>query len=137
MTARVRAALMAAAVAASAFLCFATSLDNGFIWDDPIVHEQQMVAFKTIKDAFVPPMDIPQYGIFYYRPLVVLSYMIDRHFTGPRPMELPKGAINPFHLSVVIYHMIVTVLVFFLGRMLFRGKPWGEWASFAGAMLFA
>ena len=29
------------------------------------------------------------------------------------------------------------VLVFFLGRLLFRTKPWGEWAAFAGALLFA
>ena len=133
----VRTVLLAALIAASAFLCYLGSLNNGFIWDDPIVHEQQMVAFKTISDAFLPPANIPQYGIFYYRPLVVLSYMVDRAFTGPRPMELPKGAINPFHVSVVLYHVLVTVLVFFLGRLLFRTRPWGEWAAFAGALLFA
>jgi tetratricopeptide (TPR) repeat protein len=137
MTPRILTALLAILVAACAVTAYLGSFNNGYIWDDPIVLNQQMVAFRSVGDAFKPPLRIPQFGLYYYRPLVVISYMIDKAFTGPRPMDLPAGSINPFHVSVVLYHTIVTVLVFFFGRALFHARWWGQWAAFAGALLFA
>src|ERR1700752_4638848 len=123
MSARMRVILLTLAVAAVAFAVYFGSLDNGFIWDDPIILEQQIMAFKTVGDLFVPPLGIPQFGTFYYRPLVVGSFVVDRWFPGPRPMDLPPGSLNPFHLSVVLCYAVVCMLVFWFGRVLFRNRP--------------
>lgn len=137
MNPKILTTLLVVIVALCAVAAYQGSARNGFIWDDPIVLNQQMVAFKSIGDAFVPPQNIPQFGVFYYRPLGVVSYMFDKAFSGPNPMDREEGSLNPFHVSVVIYHMIVTILVFVFGRLLFSGRSWGEWAAFAGAALFA
>ena len=137
MNSKVRIGLMVTIVAVTALAVYIGTMDNGFVWDDQIVLEQQMVAFKSLGDAFSPPADIPHFSQHYYRPIVVVSYMIDRAITGPQPMELPQGALNPFHLSVVIYHAFVTVSVFLFGIVLLSHRWWGEWAALVAALLFA
>src|SRR5262245_273711 len=73
------------AVAAIAFLLYARSLRNEFVWDDPIVLNQQLQAFHSLRDIFFPPPRIPQFGRLYYRPLIVLTYVIDRKLWGDTP----------------------------------------------------
>ncbi len=137
MSQRLRVILLTLALMAAAICVYFGSLDNGFIWDDPIILEQQIMAFKTVGDLFVPPLGIPQFGTYYYRPIVVGSFVVDRWFTGPRPMDLPRGSLNPFHLSVVLSHAVVCALLFWFGRVLFRGQPGGLWAAWIGSLLFA
>lgn len=102
--------------AVAAFAVYYNALSNGLIWDDPIVLKNQLSAFRSVKDIFFPPVGIPQFGIHYYRPLIILSFLIDKKLWG-------GSSSSPFvfHFSVVIFHVINTVLVFFLARW-FLGK---------------
>ena len=100
---------MAAAVAvAAAVLVYLPALRNGFIWDDPLVL-QQLRAIRAWGDLVVMPPQIPRY---YYRPLIFVSYLIDRALGGETPFW--------FHLSVIALHALNTLLVFRLAAYVFR-----------------
>ena len=105
------------------------AVQNDFIWDDPIVLKQQLHAFHSVGDLFFPPTGIPQFGDHYYRPLVMLTYVIDRWLWGDTPLG--------FHLPVVVFHTVNCLFVFLLGLRLFRGARLGAVAAVAGAALFA
>ncbi|HUI25058.1 MAG TPA: tetratricopeptide repeat protein [Candidatus Kryptonia bacterium] len=100
----------AAAVAAAA-LTYLPSLRNGFVWDDPLVLEQ-LRAIHSVRDLFLPPEIIPR---FYYRPLVFVTYLIDRVIGGEQPLW--------FHVSVVATHVLNTGLLCWLGVRLFGPNP--------------
>ena len=116
-------------VAALAALVYANALANGLVWDDPIVLDRQLRAFRTLGDLLITPRDIPQFSPDYYRPLTTLSYLVDRSVGGSGPFM--------FHLSVVVFHVITTYLVFRLGLALFAGTPVSLTAAAIGAALFA
>src|SRR5512135_1967568 len=97
-------ALVGAGVAVFAAVVYANALANGLVWDDPIVLDRQLRAFKTLGDLIVTPRNIPQNSPDYYRPLTILSYLIDRAIGGTGPLM--------FHLSVVVFHVVTTFLVF-------------------------
>src|SRR5262245_10381883 len=100
------------AVAVIAFIIYRGSLNNEFVWDDPIVLGQQLQAFHSPKDIFFPPPRIPQFGGLYYRPMILVSYKMDSALLGDKPFA--------FHLPVVIMHTLNAGLVFLLGLQLFR-----------------
>ncbi|MEW5806848.1 MAG: tetratricopeptide repeat protein [Acidobacteriota bacterium] len=118
--------------ALAAFGVYYNALSNGFIWDDPIVLKNQLSAFRSIKDVFFPPSGIPQFGIHYYRPLIILSFLIDKKLWGSS-IDAAFG----FHLSVIIFHVIITVLVFFLVRRILKGSKYGSLAALVASLLFA
>jgi tetratricopeptide (TPR) repeat protein len=124
-----RTVLLAFAAAIAAFLVYAPSIRNGFIWDDPIMLGQQLPAFRSVADVFFPPAGIPQFGIYYYRPVVTLSYLFDLRLGGGSPV--------PFHLTVVLLHAACCSIVFLLGRSLLGPARAGVAAPFAAALLFA
>ncbi len=106
-----------------AFLVYANSLGNGFVWDDPIILERQLVVFNSLSDVLITPRGIPNYSPDYYRPTTTLSYLIDRSFGGDEPFV--------FHLSVVLAHCAASVLVALLGAQLLG---WGASAWIAGCV---
>jgi hypothetical protein len=112
------------AVGLVAFLVYQGSVHNEFVWDDPIVLGQQLQAFHSVSDVFFPPPRIPQFGGLYYRPMILVSYMMDRALLGDTPFA--------FHLPVIIMHMLNTGLVFLLGRRLFGVRPGSGGASALG-----
>jgi tetratricopeptide (TPR) repeat protein len=122
-------ALVGVAVAALAAGVYVNALANGLVWDDPIVLDRQLRAFRTLGDLIVTPHNIPQYSPDYYRPLTTLSYLIDRTIGGTGPLM--------FHLSVVVFHVVTTYLVFQLGLALFAGSTMELPAAGIGAALFA
>lgn len=123
------ARLMGAAVVALAAAVYANALANGLVWDDPIVLTRQLLAFHSLRDLIVLPRDIPQFSPDYYRPLTILTYLIDRAIGGASPLM--------FHLSVVVYHLIATYLVFRFGTLLFQSQPWATAGAALAAALFA
>ena len=86
------------AVAALAAVAYVNALANGLVWDDPIVLERQLLAFRSVHDLIFTPRNIPQYSPDYYRPLTTLSYLVDRAIGGSSPFL--------FHFSVVLYHVL-------------------------------
>lgn len=99
------------------------------VWDDKIVIGQQLPAFATWRDALWPPADIEQWSPSYYRPVVVLSYMLDRALFG-------DGTAGP-HLSNVFFHVLSTLALFALLRRLLGSRAAGLAGAVAGACLFA
>jgi tetratricopeptide (TPR) repeat protein len=121
--------VVGASVAVLAAVVYANALANGLVWDDPIVLDRQLRAFQTFGDLIVTPRNIPQNSPDYYRPLTILSYLIDRAIGGTGPVM--------FHLSVVVFHVVTTFLVFRLGLALFSGEPLTVITAGIGAALFA
>lgn len=79
---------------------------HGFIWDDPLVLDQ-IRHIRGLGDIVVPPESIPH---FYYRPLIFVTFLIDRALGGEAPFW--------FHLTVVLWHGLTTGLVFLIARQL-------------------
>ncbi len=108
---------------------YGNALGNGLVWDDPIVLNRQLLAFRSLRDLIVTPRNIPQFSPDYYRPLTTLSYLIDHAIGG--------GSAFLFHFSVVLYHVVATFLVFCVGLTLFADAPFGVPAASLAAALFA
>ena len=100
------------------------------VWDDPLVFEKQIVAFKTIGDAFFPPEGIFQWSNNYYRPVVILSYMLDVDLYG-------DAQVAGLHISNVLYHVATTFFVWLLACRLFRHLPNGSTGAVMAAAIFA
>ena len=110
-----------ALVVAVAFGLYWPTLRYGFIWDDPIVLEQ-LRALHGLGDLLFPPAIIPK---FYYRPLIFLTFLIDRTLGGETPFW--------FHFTVVFGNAINTGLLCWLGWRLFGSA----WAAALAALVFA
>ncbi len=115
--------------AAAAFAVYYNALSNGFIWDDPIVLKNQLSAFQSVTDVFFPPPGIPQFGIHYYRPTIIVTLLIDHKIWGKAPFG--------FHLSVVLFHVINTILVYFLARMILKKYGHPDLGALVASLLFA
>jgi len=105
---------------------FAGSLANHFVYDDNvlIVHNPTVQSLASWSKAFV----VSYYpGLSYYRPIGLLSYMLDYAVWGPRAVG--------FHLTNLVLHMAASILVFRLFRRLIpqAGITFAWW----GALLFA
>ncbi|MCU0222546.1 MAG: tetratricopeptide repeat protein [Acidobacteria bacterium] len=117
-----RVGIAAVLVGLLAVAVFLPSLHNGFIWDDAIVLDRQLPYFDGPADAFFPPAGVPQWGAHYYRPMVVLSYLLDdlvvRSFYPPEARDAGRRLV--FHASPVLLHGVSSALVVALGAALLR-----------------
>ncbi len=111
---------------------YAAATSGEFVWDDGIVQARQMVAFRTLRDVFLPPMDLHQWSLDYYRPMVVLSYLLDQALFG-------RGATVGPHAMVVLYHAWNSVWAAVLARRLLLDRPGRapELGALAAGALFA
>ena len=100
------------------------------VWDDPLVFERQIVAFKSIGDVFFPPENIFQWSDDYYRPIVILSYLLDVGLYG-------DAKVAGLHISNVFYHVVTTFFVWLLAVRLFRHLPNGSLGALMAAAVFA
>lgn len=107
----------------AAVIVFAGAFGQGLVWDDPMVFEQ-LRAMNGIGDLLVPPDVVPK---FYYRPLIFATFLVDGVLGGDSPFW--------FHATVILWHALVTALVFLLGRSLLGPERALEAAL--GALLFA
>ena len=108
---------------------YLNALGNGLVWDDPIILTRQLLAFQSLHDLIFLPRNIPQFSPDYYRPLTILTYLVDRAVGGPNPFM--------FHFSVAVFHVVATYLVFRLGLILFRAPGTATATAAFGAALFA
>jgi tetratricopeptide (TPR) repeat protein len=109
-------------VLVAALATYAPALGNGFVWDDTLILDKQLHLVPDFAAAFFPP-DLPQGSDFYYRPLVLVTYVVDRA-VGGGPLA--------FHLTPVLLHAAVSVLLLLLLRRLVDPT-----AALVGALVFA
>ncbi len=94
-----------------AVVLYLPTLGAGLDWDDEIVQKRQLVAFQSVHDVFFPPAGIQEWAKAYYRPLVLVTYLMDRSLYGS---ERFLG----HHLSNVLIHAVVSAFVLLLMRRL-------------------
>lgn len=94
---------------------YINTLSNDFVYDDvsQIVENPRIKDIKHIPDIFLS--DIWAFrktgGSNYYRPVVHIVYMVDYYIFGLNPWG--------FHLSYIIFHAGVSVLVFLIAFAVF------------------
>ncbi len=106
-------------------LTFANSLTNEFTFDDrPYIAENEYITdLKYLKEIFTKPFPPHMPDLSLYRPLVELSFMVDRAI-GLResPFALygfpPEVSTLPFHITNLLIHFGVCVLIYFLIKQL-------------------
>jgi len=126
--------LLSVALALLAVLPFLPAIEGGWIFDDValIAHNRLIRSWDhagqwLTGQLFDAPIATVQLGkvVPFYRPLVIASYALD--------YQWGSGAPSAFHVSNLLLHAAVVVLVFrALGRW---GLPLG--LSFWGALVFA
>jgi tetratricopeptide (TPR) repeat protein len=100
------------------------------VWDDQMVVRQQLSSIRSFDDVLQPPAGISKWSYAYYRPMVVLSYLLDARLFG-------AGASAGPHTANVLYHLIATFMVWALANRLLRHRPNGNFGALAAATLFA
>lgn len=123
------------------------ALNGRMVWDDKIVAERQMVAFRDVRSVFFPPPGIPEWASTYYRPTVLSTYLLDQWLFGRDGISTPlarrlapwfePGAMVGPHFMVLLYHAIVTFFVWLLARQVLANSAQREWGALVAASLFA
>jgi len=114
-------------VAVVAIAVYANSLENRFIGDDGQLIRRNVGIRdpRNLLTVFVPPIEAPGVSTAGYRPIRHLTYAIDYHLFGLKPLG--------YHASNIAYHILASTLVLLIAtRLLGEGLP----ALFA-ALLFA
>jgi hypothetical protein len=152
--ARGAGALLAAALLAAllAGIAYRGALDAGWAWDDRLVVTQQLPRFHGVGDAFFPAADVPRLVPQYYRPMVILSWLVDdarargaasgQSAIGGSDAALDAARQRAFHGTNVLLHAACAALVALLAAALggltpaaaaFRPAPAGAGAALAAA----
>lgn len=100
------------------------------VWDDVVLVEYQIGAFRSVADAFVPPADVTRWTYAYYRPVVVLMHMLERRLFG-------LGASGGPHLVNLGLHLAATLFVWLLVRRLLQPRADAAMGALIGATIFA
>lgn len=125
-----RDAAAAALVAIAALLPFVPALSGDFVWDDrTLVLENRLLGDwsqlrANLAGDFFRRSGVEE-GIGHWRPVVTLSYMIDRSLHGADP--------TGYHALNLLLHAVASALVFALARRLALPLL----PSLAAALLFA
>lgn len=117
-------------VALAAIVPYLGALGNGFVWDDLglIVRDDALSSAKGVwqrlgQDFFAASRDPASAG--YWRPLVTLSFAVDRSIWGL--------SARGFHLTNILLHAVCAVLVVVLIRTITASV----WVAVAAGVLFA
>ncbi len=121
-------------------LTFANSLTNEFTFDDrPYIAENKYITdLKYLKEIFTKPFPPHMPDLSLYRPLAELSFMLDRAI-GLResPFALygfpPEVSTLPFHITNLLIHFGVCVLIYVLIKRLYPSR----YLPFFAAAIFA
>ncbi len=107
-------------------LClYVNVLPGDFIWDDVAFIENNagfLSRWKSVAESFARPFHGTAPA---YRPLLMVSYIIDYKLWGLNPAG--------YHLTNILLHAAASLLVFRLALTLFASRPAAVWA----ALLFA
>ncbi|MCX7991068.1 MAG: tetratricopeptide repeat protein [Proteobacteria bacterium] len=111
-------------IIAICFITFANSLFFDFVWDDvhQIKYNPSVRNFRNIFDFFLQP--IPEMPL-YYRPMFMLSILIDYKIWGNNPFG--------FHLTNILINIFNNILVFIIAERLFKSRT----VAFIASIVFA
>src|SRR4029450_3446040 len=98
-------------------------LPPGLLWDDPVILERQLPGL-TVAKILAPPAGLYQWTYHYYRPVTMLSLLLDHTLYGSEPFGYP--------LTVLLLHAAAAWAVYALARRI--ASPL---AAVLGASLFA
>src|SRR2546426_3721592 len=114
----VRARSVYLAVAACAVIVYLGALWNEFVWDDQVIilGNPLVQTWAGLATAFASPYWPPFVGGYLYRPLTLLTYVLDWHI----------GGAAWFHAVNLLWHAGVSALVAVLAR---------RWAGDAAALV--
>ncbi len=120
---RLRDAAPAVALAAVALAVYANAIPGGFVWDDEhiVVGNPDTRDLSALPRVLLSPDETPP----YYRPLNRASYLVDYQLFGMDP--------HGFHAVNVALHVANVLLLYGLGRRLFRARA----PAFVAAALLA
>ncbi len=109
---------------------YANGLFSGFVWDDKhlVVEKQEFFSHPGNALVILASPDVPLGAREvppYYRPLDVLSYMLDHYFWGLHPFW--------YHLENLMLHAVVVCLFYLLLMEVFEDNL----LAFVSALLFA
>ena len=94
-------------------------LQNGLGWDDDIIipnissPDRWLSIFLSDREN-----SASKEAVYYYRPMVRVSYILDNKIWGERPFG--------YHLSVLMAHLFNTLMVFLLARALVKARAENE-----------
>jgi len=111
---------------------FANSLQNQFVWDDDalIINNPKInLSLKEIPLVFTMPLwkigGFAEAKQIYYRPVLSLFYVLNYKIWGPNPLG--------FHLSNIFLHLIIAIILYKIGLILFSDMK----ISLLAASIFA
>ncbi len=113
------------------FIAYGNTMNNGFVLDDDVVFLQN----QYVQDGVSAVPKILSHGFLYgfnqrndqsYRPIVLISFAIDKSFFGNNPRVL--------HLLNVLYFSLLSCLLFYFLSLLF--KEYSSWIPFWISILF-
>jgi len=110
------------------FGIYANSLQGDFVWDDTelFIKNYDRWQWNNLKELLTV-----QDNLFgsndngFYRPLPNLTFLLDRYIWGRQPFG--------FHLTNIVFHVLSTITVFFLARVLLASF----YAGLAAGLIFA
>lgn len=115
-------------IAVITFLVYLNMLGNDFVFDDKdLVSENPLVwDLKNIPRVFQSEFQLSSTTTGFYRPLILLSLIIDYQLWGLSPLG--------YHLSNLLIHLITSILVYFLALGLLRERGIAFWSSLIFAL---
>ena len=127
MTARTQKRVSVALIVLLGVVCYANSLRNGFVWDDDsnVVNDRFLRSWQFLPRILTTDIaeayDTAARAVPVYRPLYMLSLLVDYQLWGPNPAL--------FHLTNVAWHILSAVLVYFVLSASGIGQRWRLLAS--------
>ncbi len=113
-----------------AWLVYAPSLKNGFVWDDHALIERDPLirSWRLVAEGFQHFLFLDATPSNFYRPIQRLTYTADYHFWGLEPFG--------YHLSNLLLHAAAGWMLFQFTRRLgiLRGLPTGRIEVAAGLL---
>ncbi len=112
--------------AAAAFLVYANTIGNGFVWDDAQVIVNKHALRGDVLTLYVIADTVFDTDVsHYYRPLTYTTYLLEERFHGLNPLFM--------HLVNVLLHAANVFLVYFVARSLMMSS----YTAFVAGLIFA
>ena len=120
--------LLALIPVALALIIYSPVLQNGLVWDDVGIFQEQLPRLQNLLQPFFHH-EIVMHGSSYFRPMVFFVYLLNRMVGGYSP--------TTFHATVLLLHGFNTFLVFLLTQQFLRERPEKNLAAFLASLLFS